>query len=595
MLNSAPKHERGSKRRRKPIELSDDDSDHCDQIEQLSDSTDSYEPCSSRAEHASQLSNSSHGEQLSPFPTVSFENKPVSKTWTELFDDPSVRSGLLISTRKANEIRAWLNNAFKFMGPRFLILGGPPGCGKSSALRAICSEMDCDLLTWQAPACIKGSISAALLDDLESFVVGTRYPGFRVYDADLTTSTSEVEPSLRLHRRVLMIDDLPISAIDLQGNREATCTMMRKVAQFAPHPTVLVLSDSAKGIARTARLVLGFDFITSSDVASINIPPVTGNVMRKRLREVGGRMQVKILQQAIDDVIIASSGDFRAALNCLQFSSNLATSEWANGQNRQNISRTVHKRQRRKCVYPAIARVVDVGADGTLGTYHAVAKILINKRDEHGRSENVAEDILHEARVETSNFLEFLYHNYPDFFGNSDDIVSALSCLSDADTFLPWIQDDDSRTMLSDCAASLATRGFLLFNTLPIQSGWRPIKGPESYEIRCDGQEFALLARDRLAPITSLQVYSSTDVLETLPYVEAIQKQRLKPWGMSVKHYVKRNNVVDGADVAMVDAEMSSHQRTDHRQSAQTLLRPEALHLPHSNQTLVEDIEEWDD
>lgn len=97
--------------------------------------------------------------------------------------------------------------------------------------------------------------------------------------------------------------------------------------------------------------------------------------------------------------------------------------------------------------------------------------------------------------------LGFLQHNYPEFSGNYEDIVSALSSMSDTDTLLPRIKDEESQIMLGVCPAPLETRRFLLFNNLPIRSGPRYIWGPESYEMKCNGQEFSLPARHQLAPV----------------------------------------------------------------------------------------------
>lgn len=55
------------------------------------------------------------------------------------------------------------------------------------------------------------------------------------------------------------------------------------------------------------------------------------------MREIGGKTQVAISQQAIDNVVTASSGDSRAALNCLHILSNLGTLTCPNKQLAEDV------------------------------------------------------------------------------------------------------------------------------------------------------------------------------------------------------------------------------------------------------------------
>lgn len=121
--------------------------------------------------------------------------------------------------------------------------------------------------------------------------------------------------------------------------------------------------------------------------------------------------------------------------------------------------------------------------------------------------------------------------------------------------------------MLWDCAAPLETRWFLLLDTLSILYGWCPIKGPEPYEIRCDGREFSFLSCCQPAAATLTQVYTRTDSLKTLLYVEAMQKQPLRPCGSSVKYDMKCNNISHVAYVRTVDAEMFLSKASDSQQN----------------------------
>lgn len=541
-----------------------------------------------QAEHLSDHSTTDDEvEIVSVHRRPSFTSAPASQTWADRFSTSTQRPGLIVSTRKANELRNWLSAALRSTGPRFLVLAGPPGCGKTSAIRSIATELSCSVVTWRAPAVSAGGgVSETLLRDLHAFVTGTRYSAFT--PEGHSAVRSRLKDALTPPRRILVVDDLPVAPGDLQRFRDALGEILRRAAQFAPHPTVIVLSDSAKGIARTVRLVLGLDFVESRIVASVNVPAVTEVMMRKRLKEVLTTMRVNVLPGVIDEVVLACGGDFRAALNCLQFSAAVGVVPTIGD------TKTVGKRPRNSTQKPTVESVANVGTDGTLGTYHAVSKILNNKREEDGASKYVAENVMEEAKVEPVIFLEFLHHNYPLFFGDADDIVTALDYLSDADLLLPWRMEDDYRHLLQQCAASVATRAFLCFNSAPLRSGWRPIRGPESFEVGREGRDHAALARRFLVKVTLPAVSGRSEVCETLPLVEAMWKRSVKPWGKGVAQMTGQSCVADAADIAMVEAESGVW---NNRNGDNDNIPTWNMFLTNDGgpQAEVEDIEEWDD
>lgn len=581
------------------------------------------------------------------------------------------KNARLISARKSTEIEQWLTSALDGTGPRFLLLGGPPGCGKSSALKSIAQQHNCSLITWQAPPCdnLSQSISTTLLADLNAFIVGSRYSALDENehsddddngnddndddDGDDDDSKQKRKPQ-NVKKRVLMIDDLPVSATDAPRFRDELKHTMRHAAQFAPHPTVLVLSDSARGIARTSRMLLGIDFAILRTVKCITVPAVTDAVMRKRLREVAARKQVALSPAALDNVILLSNGDFRAALNSLQFSScvsssNSSASAWlAKGfpQVKQNVkptaassnSRSRNGRRKRARFtltppsttdtnnttvaslsvqnnnnnnnndnninsnkHPTIADVssssADIGADSTIGMYHAISKILNNKRDENGQSKYDVEKILAESRADSSMFIEFLHHNYPPFFGSSDDIVPVMEYVSVADTLLTWSPDDIRRSIAQDCAASFVARAFIHFNEDPVRTGWRPIHGPESRAVSDCAEQYASFAHSTVTPFTSPFVPTKRDTCDILPYLKQLRStdvaSQVTPWSSGDSGFIP--GMANRADIALIDAEIVKSQVSQQTQVV------DVSDMGLQSTSVVEnclgedDIEEWDD
>lgn len=511
-----------------------------------------------------------------------------TRNWVEKYSDVEVQKGLVVSRKKCKEIKDWLVQALNYTAPRLLVLGGPPGCGKRSALLAACKSLGCSVSSWKAPATGPMGISSALVDHFESFFVGVRYPS-------LLTEESNLEHHSGLHKnsqRLLLVEDLPIHLSDIQQNKERLRSIVCSAAKFAPHPTAIILSDSEKGIAQLARLVLGLDLLSSPMVTSIKVQAVTDAMMKRRLQEILLAEQLSISSQQLEIVILSSKGDIRSALNSLQFSSN------TNGAKETTNSR--RKRQDKRARPNPVPRnflLSQIHQDATLSTYHAVSKVLNNKRAEGGDSKYVAENILDDAKIDPSSFMSFLHHNYPAFFGEIEDVVPALRCLSDADTLLPWLQDDMVRVDLAECAASIATRGFLLFNTKPIRTGWRPIRGPESYEIEKESRLHTEISRGHFSKVLPLSVYTRSELCETIPYAEVIKQSTVKQWGIAKRESgFKAPSIANIADIAMVDVEVAPHISC----LPQTI--PGSVNAMPFNKCshmedieVVDDIEEWDD
>ncbi|CAN8070284.1 unnamed protein product [Agarophyton chilense] len=446
--------------------------------------------------------------------------------WTDRYSHIQSQTGLAVSTKKFNEIVEWLGLALDSLAPRFLVLSGPPGCGKGSAVKAACEKLGCKLVSWEAPLTVSTSISAALIEDFHSFVIGAQYRSLVSTPNEEKGYNGSKPPPMypentKADKHVLVIDDLPLHISDIAAYRESIQQLFGNIAKFAPYPAILLLSDNDKGIYRMSNMVLGTSLLNSQWVGSITVPPVSASMMKKRLQQILALESITVSRDQIDLIVSSSNGDIRSALNNLHMF--ITCAKQTNSNTQAELSLRRKKRPRVKKETRSSSRM-QLDRDITLSTYHAVSKILNNKRSENGRSRYVAEDILDEARIDPSTFISFLHHNYPDFFGNSDDVVPALTCLSEADTLLPWRQEDDFRFDLRECAASIVTRGFLYFNTQPNRNGWRPIRGPESHKIWKASRNHVQYSKAMFAGCQGRHLSTRSELCETLPYAKKISE-----------------------------------------------------------------------
>lgn len=414
------------------------------------------------------------------------------ETWPDAHAPDSSRS-LVMAPVTVNKIRKWLKQAVSTTeaspsSPRALLLTGPPGAGKSAAVRTVTNELGCELCEWQAPFVseCRGSTSRVLLESIQDFLIGVQYPSLIASVSDSAPSNS---PPLG---RVLLLDDLP---------RSLSETIHSQVGKFIGlamenciHPIILILSDSSKARSKSTR-ALGLDPADSPNVLTINVPPATESAMSRVLTAAAKRQRREILPDSLNYLIQSSHGDIRAALNTLYLYAlpqsygsvldvSVDTSDVPKKRKKKEAKRSRAVRSTRTLQQPLpVDHVPGIGSDASLDTFHAVSKVLNNKRRENGLSKYDPEKVLADSHAEPAAFVSFLHQNYARFFSKSSDAAEALEILSESELLLQWRQDDVSRMSLADCAASIVTRGFLFHNSDPIQTGWRPIQGPESFAV----------------------------------------------------------------------------------------------------------------
>lgn len=513
---------------------------------------------------------------------------PRAALWADAHA-PAHTPALVMSTVTVNKVRRWMAAAVAgdVLGhPRMLILTGPPGAGKSSAVRILGTELGAEVAEWHAPLPNDADVatSRTLLESMQAFLVGVRYPSLM---------QGHASPS----RRLLLIDDVPLSVYDSKRAHDRSDqfrSMLQAVANSSPNPTVVVLSDSNKARAKTAR-VMGLDFFDSPNVLVINVKQATEASMAKALEAVTKQENRRLLPDSLNALITASQGDIRSALNSLHLYCAATESDPTQPGNEDGSVDDVgmgarHSRQRTSRGRSATAKrsrkpgpvvfrteldhVPGVGGDASLDTYHAVSKVLNNKKDSRGASKYNPEQILTDARTEPVAFVAFLHQNYPQFFSSADDAAEALELLSESETLTTWRQDDALRTSLGDCAASVVTRAFLISNRDPIRTGWRPVHGTEHFAIQKQADDTIRRARSAFDVVrsgvarparslaTDLLPYSElmrhrTSSLATQRAERAVCRYVYAGHGSSRAHpqSLRPSKGIDSADLAMLSEE----------------------------------------
>lgn len=465
-------------------------------------------------------------------------NSEVASCQHRLSPSPST----VLSAVTFKKIRIWLQKAFDTEERGLiLLLVGPSGSGKSAAVYSLAAVFQCEVLEWRAPPPRDSSRSttSSLLECLRSFFVGARYPSLVSSSSGREIGTfHKISPnSLRppKSRRLILVDDLPFVA-DFASRHSIVnvADLVSTCSLSAPYPTIFIFSETGVLGGSMARM-FGNSILQSPRVTVINVKPVTDAAMSRAISEALGSRKSDMPPNLIKELVQSCGGDIRAAMNVLRlcfdpelgFGNHLCSSDLSGDLDLADTSmlpsdsssksmKRVRERNRDNSAgsisesssnFPKL--ISGVGQDVFLDTFHAVSKILNNKRTLDGISKNNPERVLQEAKADSATFISLLFQNYSKFFSVLTDSANAMNDLSECDAMLVWHQDESVRSLAADCAALTVTRSFLLNNTSPVQTGWRPIQGPNFFSEKCAVLEYLQTGREHVATAAHPTVYSN--------------------------------------------------------------------------------------
>lgn len=395
------------------------------------------------------------------------------------YNDSLLDSKALVSSHRTNgKLRAWvrrITDDSSSRGPGVLLLHGPSGSGKSAALRTIAHEEGVALVEWFAPCSVaKRSTLSLLLDSLEGFLQETSFPSLPLqYGSSRTLSKNP--------RRLVVIDDFPC---ELVRDREDQLGRLKELLSCPVRATrnhvAVVLSDM-KGSSGRIQRALRSELLAYPWVEQIHVPAATDTAIRRAIRSSLQALGQSSPSSLLDSLVASSGGDLRSALNTLSL---LLLGSQRNGtlesaDTRASPAEQVWFRPEDGTDSTTLfsSPVLGFGRDATLDTFHAVSKVLNNKRQKSGDSAYDADELLREAHAEAGPFVGFLFWNYQNFFADASDVCLALESLSECDQLLRWTDDATWQRSLSENALATTVRAFLHFNNHPVRSGWRPIVG----------------------------------------------------------------------------------------------------------------------
>lgn len=424
------------------------------------------------------------------------------RPWSERFG-PVNLTELAVHTRKVADVRRWLQQVMSGqMRQRLLILKGAAGTGKTTTIQLLAKDMGFEILEWRNAGSTLGSTQGnqSASAQFEEFLGRGRKFGQLDLDGEDASQASNKGSGMELDRsddyrqRVILIEEFP-NTFMRSGN---ALTSFRKtvlqylanntpsLAAFGQHvaagpviPVVMVISEtlltttSASADSFTAHRLLGPEILRHPGTAVIEFRDIAPTLLAKSLElvvikeaRVSGRRRTpgpQVLKH------LGEIGDIRNAISSLEFLC-------LRGDDADWGSKVAFTKTKKASKDQALTKGEQQSLqlishrEASLGIFHAVGKVVYNKRDEKpfpdGSEEATAEEmpphlshlsrprrsevsvdtLIDETGTDTSTFISALHENYAlscerigsaDPNSSMDYINSCIEYLSDGDLLNP--------------------------------------------------------------------------------------------------------------------------------------------------------------
>lgn len=472
--------------------------------------------------------------------------------WSERFG-PRNLDELAVHKKKVDDVRRWLQNVTAGRSrQRVLVLKGPAGAGKTTTVRLLAREMGCRLLEWSNPTVSNEAGFVSTSAHFHDFLGrGSRFGTLEV-DSPTPSSSPATDDGAR---SIILVEEFPNTFSRTSSALLAfRNTILQYLEEHAPtsaaffgttsneppvKPVILVISEalltttSAAADSLTAHRLLGPEILHHPGVGVIEFNAMAPSLLYKALELIVQKEARKSGRRTTPGPLVLKRlgeiGDVRNAGASLEFLC-LKGDQAADWGARVTFSR------RKKAAKQAIGLTKDESQslelvshrEASLGLFHAVGKVVYNKRDEappasadaavalhpaHDRPRTrprpslvAVDSLIDEIGTDSETFVAALHENYilscnrsspSDPSSSLDYVNDCIEYLSQSDLLSPSRphasaarqgfspQDWSSQLLRQDeLAFQLAVRGLLFSLPDPVQrKPTAALKGSDVFRI----------------------------------------------------------------------------------------------------------------
>ena len=371
------------------------------------------------------------------------------------------------------------------------MLKGPAGSGKTTSVSLLSATLNFTALHWANPTVSDTSMTTSIASQFDDFVNRSGNFGSLEFEAS-NSSPSDVASDHRpdLSSRVLVVEEFPTSMTRSSSALEAFRSVILRYLATSPPvsnplfrkgessletrpPLVLIISESlltsatASADSFTAHRLLGPDITNHPLVTVIEFNTVAPTYIAKALdlvikKEARDSQRRRIPGPAVMKKL-SEMGDIRSAVNALEFlCARSADNDGWGGRVAAKMKRSYKDGTALTPMEQSSLELV-TQREATLGMFHAVGKVIYNKREEPqiagptaelppkppGHLEHMhkskapqvsVDDLMNETGTDIPTFVSTLHENYIlscnglSFLESFDNCIDALS---DSDILSP--------------------------------------------------------------------------------------------------------------------------------------------------------------
>ncbi|KAL9133117.1 MAG: hypothetical protein Q9175_005708 [Cornicularia normoerica] len=456
-----------------------------------------------------------HASSMGISPAISGVVKPRSsaidlRPWAEKYG-PNNLEELMVHKMKVSDVRDWLENVLRgqdrkvrfsrpfavvqslIVSKRLLILKGPSGAGKTATISMLAKAMDFDVSEWKNPVGAEVSseaylsMSAHFEDFLGRSGKFNELPLADIYvDISATPSPTVDALSETTRERIILMEEFPNT---FQSTSSALRSFQSSVLQYlavntpsmgafqhqkqGDHlhstPMVMIITETrlttttAASDSFTAHRLLGPEILSHPGVSIIEFNPIASTYLTKALDLVVQKEARQSGRRRVPGLAVLRKlgevGDIRSAVGSLEFLCLRVEDgdDWG--------GRVASRAKKGANASPALTKMetesleMVTQRESTLGLFHAVGKVVYNKRDDfvnghaasepptqppHHLSQHVrpriaqvsADQLIDETGTDIATFIAALHENFVlSCEGNSftDNLDGCIDALSDTD------------------------------------------------------------------------------------------------------------------------------------------------------------------
>ncbi|ORY00257.1 Rad17 cell cycle checkpoint protein-domain-containing protein [Clohesyomyces aquaticus] len=408
-----------------------------------------------------------------------------TRPWNEKYGPISLDE-LAVHKKKVSDVQKWLSDVYSGRErKRLLLLKGSAGSGKTTTISLLSKGMGIDIQEWKNPigSTLSSEGFASVTAQFEDFVGRTGAFGSLAFDEPASTRPAQPTPSTpSRQKQLILVEEFPntftrgSSAVQsfrasvlnflAASTPSATTFFSRQTDSDEPvTPIVMIISETllstntAAADSFTAHRLLGPEILTHPGVSVIDFNPIAPTYMAKALelivqkeaRKSGRRKTAgpQVIQR------LSELGDIRSAVSSLEFLC-------LRGDEDEGWGAKVNFSKKKGCKDVALTKMekesleMVTQRESTLGIFHAVGRVVYNKRlpedstvaqppnwfPERRRpkpSEVNVDMLIDELGTDTQTFIAALHENYVLSCGGDDSeeamdsINGCIDALSDAD------------------------------------------------------------------------------------------------------------------------------------------------------------------